>query len=204
MGYIYALATPSMPGLVKIGATDRDPADRLAEANASGTWGPPEPYFLASVLPVTGSAFAMERALHATLDARRVNARREFFRMTVEEVREYFAAVARAAVPAEHAPQAHVPGGTPGGTGDAPHIAASTPETKLREWVEANYTRISLREKDTGTKLEALYSAYASAAPPVHARLLGKILFGKMLNAVFPNIGPHKNTTSTAFVYLLR
>ena len=45
MGYIYALATPSMPGLVKIGATDRDPADRLAEANASGTWGPPEPCF---------------------------------------------------------------------------------------------------------------------------------------------------------------
>ena len=209
MGYIYALATPSMPGLVKIGATDRDPADRLAEANASGTWGPPEPYFLASVLPVTGSTFAMERALHATLDARRVNARREFFRMTVEEVREYFAAVARAAVPAEHAPQAHVPGGTPGctpgGTGDAPHIAAPTPETKLRAWVETNYTRISLREKDTGTKLEALYSAYASAAPPVHARLLGKILFAKMLNAVFPNVGPHRNGACTVSgLYLLR
>ena len=225
MGCIYALATPSMPGLVKIGATDRDPADRLAEANASGTWGPPEPYFLASVLPVTGSTFAMERALHATLDARRVNARREFFRMTVEEVREYFAAVARAAVPAEHAPQAHVPGGTPGGTlggtpggtlggtlgdtlggtCDAPNIAASTPETKLREWVEANYTRISLREKDNGTKLEALYSAYASAAPPVHARLLGKILFAKMLNAVFPNVGPHRNGACTVSgLYLLR
>ena len=102
------------------------------------------------------------------------------------------------------APQTHVPPGTPGSNGDAPNIAVSTPETKLREWVEANYTRISRSEKDTGTKLEALYSAYASAAPPVHARLLGRKKFARMLSAVFPNIGPHKNTTSTALVYLLR
>ena len=43
MGYIYAFASPSMPGLAKIGATERDPADRLAEANAQhshATWTP--------------------------------------------------------------------------------------------------------------------------------------------------------------------
>ena len=55
-----------------------------------------------------------------------------------------------------------------------------------------------LREKDSGTKLEALFGAYTAAQPPVHPKLLGKILFGKMLNAVFPNIGPHKNSTHTA------
>ena len=62
-----------------------------------------------------------------------------------------------------------------------------------------------LREKDTGTKLEALYTAYASSVPAVHAKVLGKILFAKLLNAVYPNIGPHKNTNHTANgLYLLR
>jgi hypothetical protein len=34
---------------------------------------------------------------------------------------------------------------------------------------------------------------------------MGKILFAKMLNAVFPNIGPHKNSNHTVSgIYLLR
>ncbi len=37
---------------------------------------------------------------------------------------------------------------------------AQTPEGKLRAWVEENYTHVPLREKDTGTKLDALYAAY--------------------------------------------
>ncbi len=82
---------------------------------------------------------------------------------------------------------------------------AQTPEGKLRAWVEDNYAHVPLREKDTGTKLEALYAAYTLAAPPVHPKILGKILFGKMLNAVFPNVGPHKNGACTVSgLYLLR
>ena len=84
-------------------------------------------------------------------------------------------------------------------------VVAQTPEGKLRAWVEEHYTHVPLREKDSGTKLEVLHTAYASAAPPVHAKVLGKILFAKMLNAVYPNIGPHKNTNHTANgLYLLR
>jgi hypothetical protein len=83
-------------------------------------------------------------------------------------------------------------------------VVAQTPEGRLRAWVEEHYTHVPLREKDSGTKLEALYAAYTAAQPPVHTKLLGKILFGKMLNAVFPNVGPHKNTGSTCFIYLLR
>ena len=84
-------------------------------------------------------------------------------------------------------------------------VVAQTPEGKLRAWVEEHYTHVPLREKDSGTKLEALYTAYTSSAPPVHAKLLGKILFGKMLNAIFPNIGPHKNGACTVSgLYLLR
>jgi hypothetical protein len=78
------------------------------------------------------------------------------------------------------------------------------PEGKLRAWVEGHYSHVPLREKDTGAKLEALYGAYFSTAPPVHTKPLGKILFGKMLNAVYPTIGPHRTTTGAAEVYLLR
>jgi hypothetical protein len=84
-------------------------------------------------------------------------------------------------------------------------VVAQTPEGRLRAWVESNYTHVPLREKDTGTKLEALFGAYATANPPVHQKLLGKTTFGKMLGAVYPGIGPHKNGANTVNgLYLLR
>jgi hypothetical protein len=77
-GYVYAFASPSMAGIVKVGATTHDPTARLADANSADTWRPPEPYELVCSAHVP-SAFATERALHTILGARRVNARREFF-----------------------------------------------------------------------------------------------------------------------------
>ena len=96
MGYICAFVTPSMPGLVKIGATARDPAARLAEANAPITGRPPEPYYLACSfsVPIECETFQMKRALYAMLADRRVNARRDFFRLTPDEARAYFALLA--------------------------------------------------------------------------------------------------------------
>jgi hypothetical protein len=194
-GYIYAFTTPSMPGVVKIGATDRDPMHRLAEANAQ-TWAPPVPYVAAFTAPVA-NAFATERAVHALLAARRVNPRREFFALTDDEARALFAMVAQFNLPPNETAVL------------VPHAAAPVEPVgereKLRQWVEAHYTRVPLREKDTGTKLEALYTAYTTATPPVHAKLLGKIKLAQMLNAVYPNIGPHKNTNHTINgIYLLR
>ena len=78
-GYVYAFASPSMPGVVKIGATAHDPAARLAEANSADTWRPPLPYELVCSAHVP-SAFATERALHTILGARR-----EFFRASFVE-----------------------------------------------------------------------------------------------------------------------
>ena len=78
-------------------------------------------------------------------------------------------------------------------------------ESKLRTWVEGHYTRISLREKDTGTKLEALYAAYTSATPPIHQKVLGRNKFAAMLGAVYAGIGPHRNAAgSVNGLYLLR
>jgi hypothetical protein len=62
-----------------------------------------------------------------------------------------------------------------------------------------------LREKDTGTKLEALYTAYVAAAPPVHAKALGRNTFAKLLSSIYPNVGPYKNSNHTVSgLYLLR
>jgi hypothetical protein len=83
-GWVYAFATPSMPGIIKIGATRRDPAARLEEANASDTWRPPRAYVAVCVAQVD-DPFASERAIHAMLAARRINARTELFSMTAQE-----------------------------------------------------------------------------------------------------------------------
>jgi hypothetical protein len=207
-GYVYGFTTPSMPGIVKIGATDRDPADRLAEANASHTWCPPEPY-VAAYTAAVGSAFETERAVHALLHARRVCPRREFFRVSDDEARALFEVVARLATVAPVAPAA-TEAETDLEVLVAPphhqhHHQYRSEAAQLGAWVDARYAHVPLREKDTGTKLEALYAAYAAASPPVHAKVLGKIMFGKMLNVAFPNVGPHKNGACTASgLYLLR
>ena len=75
----------------------------------------------------------------------------------------------------------------------------------MRAWVEEHYVHVPLHEKDTGTKLEARYAAYATATPAVHTRVLGRNTLAKMLNAVYPSISPHRNTTNTiSSIYLLR
>ena len=200
-GYVYCIANDAIPDIVKIGATVRDPEDRLSEARAT-TWAPS--CFRIVAQAAVDDAFAAEHALHALLAARRFEARREFFALTHAEARAVFDVVALASAPAQHArPVLQAPLAQHAREQPVSAVPVS-PEDRLRAWVEEHYTHVPLREKDKGTKLEPLYTAYATSAPPVHAKPLGKILFAKMLNSVFPNIGPHKNTTSTAFVYLLR
>jgi hypothetical protein len=215
-GWVYAFATPSMPGIIKIGATKRDPAARLEEANASDTWRPPRAYVAVCVAQVD-DPFASERAIHAMLAARRINARNEFFAMTAQEAQILLSLLV--AAPSNDTEQFttmtvahHVPERLEIEDVDArptrtrafgPSGAAYEPD--LRDWIELNYTRIPLREKDTGTKLSVLYSAYASANPPVHLRLLGRNTFAAMLSSVFANIGPYRNTANTIkSIYLVR
>jgi hypothetical protein len=83
-------------------------------------------------------------------------------------------------------------------------VVAQTPEGKLRAWVEEHYSHVPLREKDSGTKLEVLHTAYASAIPPVHAKILGKILFAKLLDSAYPGVGPHRGSDGSKGIFLLR
>jgi hypothetical protein len=251
-GWVYAFVTPTMPDYVKFGATTRDPAERLREANAC-TWHMPD-YVMVCAAQVD-DPFEVERRIHTFFADRRVDPRREFFHATAEEARALLAMVAKVggtavADPMENevvdaagvaigprreffraAEEARVialvatriaeqPGANGRATGlarpqpsvtpeppraDALVLAAQKPEGKLKAWVDANYERVPLREKESGTKLETLYAAYVSMTPPVHPKLLGRNTFASMLNAVYPNIGPHKNGARTVSgIYLLR
>lgn len=77
-GYVYALINPSMPGLVKVGRTERDPTVRVSEL--SGVTGVATPFILVFHQAFVDCELA-ERHAHAALErqGRRFAANREFF-----------------------------------------------------------------------------------------------------------------------------
>jgi hypothetical protein len=90
-GYIYCFSNPSMQGILKVGMTERTPVIRLGEANASDTWRPPTHYKIEFAKKVS-DASGKEKTLHTLLEqyTERINPRREFFRVSPEEVRKFF------------------------------------------------------------------------------------------------------------------
>lgn len=90
-GYIYCFSNPSMPGILKVGMTERTPEIRLDEANASDTWRPPTLYQIEFAKKVC-NASAKEKTLHILLEqyTNRIHPRREFFRVSREEVLKFF------------------------------------------------------------------------------------------------------------------
>jgi len=80
-----------MPGILKVGMTERTPDTRLGEANSSDTWRPPTPYKIEFAKKVSNAA-AKEKTLHILLEqyTERINPRREFFRVSPEEVKKFF------------------------------------------------------------------------------------------------------------------
>ena len=90
-GYIYCFSNPSMQGILKVGMTKRTPQSRLSEANSSDTWRPPTPYKIEFAKKVSNSS-QKEKTLHILLDqyTDRIHPRREFFRVSPEEVLKFF------------------------------------------------------------------------------------------------------------------
>jgi len=90
-GYIYCFSNPSFNGILKIGMTTRYIERRLVEANHCGTWGPPTPYKIEFAKKVV-NPLEKETILHMLLEkySERVNANREFFRISIEDVRLFF------------------------------------------------------------------------------------------------------------------
>jgi len=75
-GFIYLLSNPSMPGLYKIGCTERAPHQRVYELSSATAV--PTPFVLMCYIEVDGMRDC-ETALHRWLSDFRVNQAREFF-----------------------------------------------------------------------------------------------------------------------------
>ena len=90
-GYIYCFSNASMPGILKIGMTERTPEKRLMEANSSDTWRPPTPYKIEFAKNVLNPK-QKETTLHNLLSqyTERINPKREFFRVSLEEIKTFF------------------------------------------------------------------------------------------------------------------
>jgi len=90
-GFIYCMANPSMPGILKIGMTMRTPEARLHEANSSDTWKPPTSYSIEFAKQVSNPK-QKETTIHALLSTytERIHPKREFFRASPESVKMLF------------------------------------------------------------------------------------------------------------------
>jgi hypothetical protein len=80
-GYVYILANPSMPGLVKIGKTVRCPQQRAAELQQTGV---PTPFTVCHSV-FSPDCGALEASVHRALASRRVSTAREFFACEARE-----------------------------------------------------------------------------------------------------------------------
>lgn len=88
-GYIYCLTNEAMPGLVKIGemhTEGRTPEDRIRELYTTGV---PLPFFIEFAKKVQNPVEA-EGRIHAFLNDKRLNPRREFFKTSPEVVSKLF------------------------------------------------------------------------------------------------------------------
>tara|TARA_R110000824_G_scaffold347748_2_gene534490 strand:- start:274 stop:831 length:558 start_codon:yes stop_codon:yes gene_type:complete len=79
-GYVYILTNPSMPGLVKIGKTTRDPDGRANELYSTGV---PTP-FVVDDCKFTPDCDTLERSVHVALSSHRVSQSREFFKCDID------------------------------------------------------------------------------------------------------------------------
>ena len=82
-GWLYVISSPSLPGLVKLGATRRlNPTIRVKELSSSSL---PEP-FKAHCFVFSDDCFELENNIHKYFDKERVNPDREFFKIEPKEV----------------------------------------------------------------------------------------------------------------------
>ncbi len=96
-GYVYCMSNPSMPGMMKVGYTERPVEERLQEANQSNTWIPTP--FLLEISRFVNDPQKKETTMHKILGKDRVNPKREFFRTDVETVQMLFDLMDTCAVP---------------------------------------------------------------------------------------------------------
>jgi hypothetical protein len=80
---VYILTNASMPGLVKIGITSGDIAERIKQLDGTAVPLPFECFYAAEVL----DAAKIERAIHEAFDDHRIRKSREFFKISPDKPR---------------------------------------------------------------------------------------------------------------------
>lgn len=98
-GWVYILSNDSLPGLLKVGYTSKDPEGRAKEL--SGDTGVPTPFTVEYEILIE-DAHRCERRAHAHLAKNRVNDRREFFRCSIDEAIEAVRTVAEGEIQYEN------------------------------------------------------------------------------------------------------
>lgn len=83
-GFVYVLSNYAMPGIYKVGMTNRPPRERVDELSKATSV--PLPFELVLYAQVR-DAGAVERDLHQELDMYRLNSSREFFQCSIEEIK---------------------------------------------------------------------------------------------------------------------
>lgn len=82
IGFVYVMTNPAMPGIVKVGMTDRSPHARAMELSAGTSI--PYPFAVEYYVEVV-SPREVEADFHDAMADFRVNQNREFFAMPVEQ-----------------------------------------------------------------------------------------------------------------------
>ena len=90
-GFCYAATNKSMPGLVKIGCTERSPYSRVKQLFTTSV---PEPFVLMAYISCKAPR-QMEAKIHKHFEKVSVSPNREFFRVSEEKVVAYFAQICR-------------------------------------------------------------------------------------------------------------
>lgn len=86
-GYVYVLSNPSMPDLLKIGKTTRDPSQRANELYQTGV---PTPFVVEREF-FTPDCNVLEALAHKRFDKVRVSQSREFFNASFDDVEMFLA-----------------------------------------------------------------------------------------------------------------
>ena len=84
-GFVYVMSNRSMPGIVKIGRTSRNPIDRAAELFSTGV---PSPFEIRFVV-FSEQSDQLEHAAHNRFRDDRLNPNREFFERELVDVVEW-------------------------------------------------------------------------------------------------------------------
>ena len=84
-GWVYILANKALPGILKIGYTDRAPSDRVREIN--GATGVIVPWHLVSAFQCKSPSI-IERLVHNNLDDLRINKNKEGFAVSLNQAEE--------------------------------------------------------------------------------------------------------------------